>query len=1262
MGTTFPGLSAAAIEALRESARRRVYNPGAVICRQGEPARRLELIESGRAAASVTTAAGVEITLGLLSPGDVIGELALLEGGSQQLATVAAVVETTTLSLAGEEFSRLSAAHPELAALVVRALAEQLERTGRSLVEELSGSAEERILRGLLALAARSVETGDQPVAVTQEALGRLTGTARGTVNRVLRQESAVGTVKLGRGRVTVVDPAALSARVGASYQLAPTASARAPVAGQQRRTVTAAVVGLELRTATADVEQTSVELAAYHDAVTSAMTRFGGSFSGFQGDTGVALFGAPSAQGDDPQRAVLAAAAAIDAVSRLNDAEAGRDAAVRVGIATGEAVLEDAAAGPLLRPGPLLQQASQLRSAAGAGEVLVGERTRDASRRALLFKSQPGGSLYLGPAPAAEHSRVPMVGRATEFNRLWSSWQAVTAERRVRLVTILGAPGIGKSRLAGELCERIEALGGHVLRGRSQPFGGGLGYDAFVQMVGAAAGIADSDSPAQAVAKLGTAANLTVSGAQSEVAAHLALMAGIGETTAAPDQQTLFRSACVFIEGVGRARPCLLLFEDVHWADASLLDLIEALAARVREAPVMVLATARSELLDRRPTWSGGLLLAETLELEGLARSESAELAAAILAPRHSAQARERVVDVAEGNPLFIEELAAALAERDLDPGVELPATVLNAIAARLDALPARARGTAVSASVIGRTFWRGALAQLVPHAELDAGLDVLQRRGIIRREPVSTFPDDEEFSFKHILVRDVAYSTLTRNACEQAHADVARFLERKVRDRLGAAAPLLAQHWQAAGAPERSLAYLVAAADRAGRTAAHREAVVLLGEAVSLAGVLHRPDLGELRARLGIALARIGRWREARPELEAADAAGLEPAERRIQVLVELALVDHWLLDLEGCRSAAGRAVELARAAGRRDLEAAALGALAVADSSAGEVGASLRQLQASIAVAGEHRFQLMGPTVELCALTLYWVGRPCEAVEQGQAALALGEEFADVNTSIRALGNLGLALAGCGRYAEAMATFDRARSFADNYGTGTFLARAIAMSGGVHLDLFDHAGARELAEEARDLAASLSFPLPVVSAGIDLIFNWARLGEPGRAEELMPEVEEAVNAAQGAHGWLWRLRFAQARAETAAARGDWEEAWRWAADALARAQRAGRVKYAVAGLGIQARSLAHRNRKARALAVAGKALGLAQTTGDHAMTMRAAAVLLDLEPDQAAAAAMRQAASALSAALPAGLVRERFDAAAARWLGPAPAAPAG
>jgi hypothetical protein len=198
---------------------------------------------------------------------------------------------------------------------------------------------------------------------------------------------------------------------------------------------------------------------------------------------------------------------------------------------------------------------------------------------------------------------------------------------------------------------------------------------------------------------------------------------------------------------------------------------------------------------------------------------------------------------------------------------------------------------------------------------------------------------------------------------------------------------------------------------------------------------------------------------------------------------------------------------------------------------------------------------------------------------------------------------------------------------------------------MCGGVHLDLLHFEGARALAEEARELARSLSFPLPVVSAGIDLIFNWARSGEAGLAEGLIPEVEEAVATAQGTHGWLWRLRFAQARAESAAARGHWDDARLLAADALRRGLLTGRVKYVVAALGVQAKALAIGNQKRRALAISAEALRLAKATADPSMTMRAASVCVELEPDDLGTHAMQEAIDNILADLPAGALRERF-----------------
>jgi len=278
---------------------------------------------------------------------------------------------------------------------------------------------------------------------------------------------------------------------------------------------------------------------------------------------------------------------------------------------------------------------------------------------------------------------------------------------------------------------------------------------------------------------------------------------------------------------------PTLLLYEDIHWADESLLDLLETFAARVHDVPVLFVALARTELLTSRTGWGGGVPSYTALLLDPLSPDASRELARELLASLRDDQAAA-VADTAEGNPLFIEELSASLAERSTKESARLPTSVQAIIAARLDALPADERRVLVDASVVGRVFWRGALSEIAPRDDLSALLGSLEARDLIRREAVSRISGDQQFGFKHGLIHDVAYGTLPRSARREKHAAVARFLEAATA--VGQSHEALAHHWREAGETERALDELEAAADQAGRGWAKERAIKLYAEALEL------------------------------------------------------------------------------------------------------------------------------------------------------------------------------------------------------------------------------------------------------------------------------------------------------------------------------------------------------------------------------------------------------------------------------------------
>ena len=256
-------------------------------------------------------------------------------------------------------------------------------------------------------------------------------------------------------------------------------------------------------------------------------------------------------------------------------------------------------------------------------------------------------------------------------------------------------------------------------------------------------------------------------------------MLLGLDDESEISDREQLFFSARVLVESLAMRGPTMLVYEDIHWADASLLDLLETFAARVRDVPILFLALARPELLGDRPGWGGGLPAYTALPLEPLSENSGRELAVALLGRIDETTHAAQVAATAEGNPLFIEELAGCIGDQPAEGLDELPTSIRAIIAARLDALPPAERAVLVDASVVGRVFWRGALSEMASRDDLSAVLGSLEARDLVRREAVSRIRGDQQFGFKHGLIHEVAYQTLPRAAKRSRHAAVARFLE---------------------------------------------------------------------------------------------------------------------------------------------------------------------------------------------------------------------------------------------------------------------------------------------------------------------------------------------------------------------------------------------------------------------------------------------------------------------------------------------------
>jgi class 3 adenylate cyclase len=615
---------------------------------------------------------------------------------------------------------------------------------------------------------------------------------------------------------------------------------------GEERRIVSILfvdLVGSTSRAESLDPEDVRAFLTPYYEQVRTRLQTFGGRVEKFVGDAVMGVFGAPTTYGDDAERAVRAAFA-------VRDWAEGDGIEVRIAVNTGEAIVELEARpdhGEAMVAGDVVNTAARLQSAAPVGAVIVGEETYLATRNVVEYrpaqpvlakgKSAPVSAWLALRATSQIGERptipVPMIGRERELGVLTGIWDRVLEERRAQFVTVFGPAGIGKSRLGLELAKIVADQGARAMRGRATPYGASTAYAAFAQLVKQTAMIFDSDEPEEARAKLvaGIAA-LAGPAAAEEHAPQLEVLLGLDGEGPVSDRETLFFSARVYVESLALSSPTMLLFEDIHWADTSQLDLLETLASRIRDVPVLFVALARPELLTDRPSWGGGLPAYTALQLDPLTEDCSQELATQLLASASYDDDVSKVAGMAEGNPLFIVELAASIAERSTAD--ELPTSVRAIIAARLDSLPPAERSVLVDASVAGRVFWRGALAEMASHEDLPASLSALEDRGLVEREAVSRIKGDQQYAFKHALIHDVAYQTLPRAARRERHAAMARFLAATTA--MGQSHEALARHYREAGEPERAVDELVAAAEVAGRGWAKDHALTLYSQALEL------------------------------------------------------------------------------------------------------------------------------------------------------------------------------------------------------------------------------------------------------------------------------------------------------------------------------------------------------------------------------------------------------------------------------------------
>jgi class 3 adenylate cyclase len=594
-------------------------------------------------------------------------------------------------------------------------------------------------------------------------------------------------------------------------------------------------LVGFTAMAEQLDPEDVRSILDPYYEAVRAQLVRYGGTVEKFIGDAVMALFGAPIAHEDDPERAVRAGYAVCRAIGRLRDEAVLPDLHVRVGITTGEAIVAPGVrpqTGKAMAHGDVVNTSARLQSHAPVDGILVDARTYRATRAQIDFRAAPpvearGKS---EPVPAWEvvaprarlgvdrvRARRPLVGRDGELRTLAEALETAARAGTPRLIVIAGPPGIGKSRLVSELLLRVDEASELFFwrQGRSLPYGDGVTFWALAEIVKAQAGILASDTAATVREKL----RITVEDAVPRpndarwVAGHLAPLAGVeGPRELRGDSRSeAFSAWLVFFEGIAARRPLVLVFEDLHSADDGLLDFISDYLTKRFRGPLLVVATCRPELLERRRDWARRRRDQALIELTPLSDDQTELLVANVLGRSEAPdELLKLLVGRAAGNPLYAEEYVGMLRDRGLlhqedgewrlsETDLPLPDSLHAIIAARLDALPGDLKLLLQDAAVIGKSFWLGALAAVGDHERpvAEEHLRELERKQLVRLEHDSIVRDEPQFAFFHILVRDVAYGQIPHSVRAEKHRRAAEWIEALSPERSEDRAEMRAHHY---------------------------------------------------------------------------------------------------------------------------------------------------------------------------------------------------------------------------------------------------------------------------------------------------------------------------------------------------------------------------------------------------------------------------------------------------------------------------------
>jgi class 3 adenylate cyclase/tetratricopeptide (TPR) repeat protein len=952
-----------------------------------------------------------------------------------------------------------------------------------------------------------------------------------------------------------------------------------------------------------ADPEVLQELMQRYHAELRQLLERHGGTVEKFVGDAAMAVFGIPQAHEDDALRAVRAAAEMRETVAAL-------ELEVRIGINTGEVV---AGAGETLVTGDAVNVAARLEQASPAGEILLGERTARLVGDAvsaepveplpLKGKGEPVPAFrlleLLPDVPAFTRPiETPFVGRDEELASLQHALIVAVEQRQPQLASILGPPGIGKSRLVRELAQRAEA---RVLVGRCLSYGEGITYWPLAEVVrqlGEIASVVDDELVVRRV-------DAALSG---------------GEATA--DEIALaFRK---LFETVARERPLVIVLEDIHWAEPTLLDLIEYLATFAADAPLLVLCSARPDLFERRPAWVTPKPNRIAVTLEPLAEEHAQTLVEEL--GELPQEARQRIVEAAEGNPLFVEQLVAHQAESG-NGTLEIPATIQALLAARIDRLEPLERAVIERASVEGRLFHRGSVQALLPdtdRAAVGSHLLTLVRKEFVRPDRAEV-PDDDGFRFGHILIRDAAYDSIPKRLRAELHERFAGWFESK----LGEAAPpeILGYHLEQAyryrvelGQEDGHARELARRAGRLLGTAGWRAdargdaastVCSLLVRATDLlpGGDDERP---RLLALLGEATVNAGDPLRAIEILRDAQAAAASGAQRGIELRARMR--ELWAVlytnppdDTEPLLAEAREAVDELEDLGDPELLADAWMAIS-----------QVAALQGDMALCGEASEQRLvnarrAGRVRQTVWAANWVVNAfAEGATPVEEAIRRAEQVrAEFPDERPGEGPLGLLLAFAGRDAEAEQAIGRYRSTALERGQRTYYAGAAEAVGLIALLAGKPERAEDALREGVGILDAAGDSVRMAGVGAVLAEVLYRTGREAEAEEWTRRAEQSGSVEVRMQA-AWR----STRAKLMARRGE-EQADQLAADAVEWASRTDNLALLADCLAARAETLQLLGRPDEARRVYEEALAVYKRKGVVRSIERTRKALAELEP---------------------------------------------